>query len=71
MRNKNDYYQEIVCFMREHNASIAPVKTRAIADGCEISVYMALNYLRELHRLNIVEPNSCGKGKAIYWYLVD
>ncbi len=57
--------------MREHNASIAPVKTRAIADGCEISVYMALNYLRELHRLNIVEPNSCGKGKAIYWYLVD
>lgn len=57
--------------MEDHNASISPLKTREIADGCEISVYLALYYLRELSRQNIVEPDRSGKGSAIYWYLVN
>lgn len=57
--------------MEECNATVSPLKTREIADSCEMSVYLALYYLRELHRQHIVEPDRSGKGSAIYWYLVD
>lgn len=57
--------------MEERNASVSPLKTREIADGCEMSVYLALYYLRELNRQHIVEPDRSGKGSAIYWHLVD
>ncbi|MFO6426162.1 hypothetical protein ACLBOM_08375 [Escherichia coli] len=43
--------------MEESNASESPLKTRGITDGCEMSVYLALYYLRELNRLHIVEPD--------------
>ncbi|EFJ2289155.1 hypothetical protein D6X65_23650, partial [Escherichia albertii] len=58
-------------FMQKNNASLVPLKTRDIADGCEMSVYLALYYLRELNRQHIVEPDRSGKGSAIYWYLVN
>ncbi|EPB2022183.1 FaeA/PapI family transcriptional regulator [Escherichia coli] len=64
-------YEKIIRFMEERNSSVSPLKTREIADGCEISVYLALYYLRELSRQNIVEPDRSGKGCAIYWYLVN
>ncbi|MCU7307033.1 FaeA/PapI family transcriptional regulator (plasmid) [Escherichia albertii] len=57
--------------MQKNNASLVPLKTRDIADGCEMSVYLALYYLRELNRQHIVEPDRSGKGSAIYWYLVN
>ncbi|HBC5730691.1 TPA: hypothetical protein KEV31_004718 [Escherichia coli] len=71
MNNRCNYCEKIIHFMEDHNASISPLKTREIADGCEISVYLALYYLRELNRQNIVEPDRSGKGSAIYWYLVN
>lgn len=66
-----DTYEKIIRFMEEQNASVSPLKTREIADGCEISVYLALYYLRELNRQHIVEPDRSGKGSAIYWHLVN
>ncbi|HBA9710691.1 TPA: hypothetical protein J1460_004709 [Escherichia coli] len=67
MRNKRKH---IIAFMKTQQASVKPLKTREIADGCNMTVYMALNYLRELSRQDIVEPDRSGKGSAIYWYLV-
>lgn len=64
-------YEKIIRFMEERNATVSPLKTREIADGCEMSVYLALYYLRELNRQHIVEPDRSGKGSAIYWYLVN
>lgn len=66
-----DKYEYVITFMKKHNASVKPLKTREIADGCNMTVYMALNYLRELSRQGIVEPDRSGKGSAIYWYLVN
>ncbi|EEZ5762548.1 hypothetical protein JW634_001883 [Escherichia coli] len=66
-----DTYEKIIRFMEEQNASITPLKTREIADGCEMSVYLALYYLRELNRQHIVEPDRSGKGSAVYWHLVN
>jgi len=66
-----DKYEHVIIFMKKHNASVKPLKTREIADGCNMTVYMALNYLRELSRQDIVEPDRSGKGSAIYWYLVN
>ncbi len=37
-------------FMDEHNATVSPLKTLEIADGCEMSVYRTLYYHRELNR---------------------
>ncbi|EKK2708210.1 hypothetical protein OP981_001310 [Escherichia coli O121] len=71
MRSQPDCYEKIIRFMEERNASVSPLKTREIADGCEMSVYLALYYLRELHRQHIVEPDLRGKGRAIFWYLVN
>ncbi|HEI6730777.1 TPA: hypothetical protein SK272_004240 [Yersinia enterocolitica] len=64
-------HEQIIGFMKERNASIMPLKTREIADGCNMTVYMALNYLRELNRQHIVKPDRSGKGCAIYWHLVS
>lgn len=64
-------YEKIIRFMEERNATVSPLKTREIADGCEMSVYLALYYLRELNRQHIVEPDRSGKGSAIYWHLVN
>ncbi|WP_262824963.1 FaeA/PapI family transcriptional regulator [Escherichia coli] len=64
-------YDKIIRFMEERNATVSPLKTREIADGCEMSVYLALYYLRELNRQHIVEPDRSGKGGAISWYLVN
>lgn len=64
-------YEKIIHFMEERNASVSPLKTREIADGCEISVYLARYYLQELSRQHIVEPDRSGKGSAIYWHLVN
>ncbi|MDF1128191.1 FaeA/PapI family transcriptional regulator [Escherichia coli] len=71
MRSQHDSYEKIIHFMEERNASVSPLKTREIADGCEMSVYLALYYLRELNRHHIVEPDRSGKGSAIYWHLVN
>ncbi|EFO1585534.1 hypothetical protein DWH06_25075 [Escherichia coli] len=71
MQSRYDMYDKIIRFMEEHNATVSPLKTREIADGCEMSVYLALYYLRELNRQHIVEPDRSGKGSAIYWHLVD
>ena len=71
MRSQPDCYEKIIRFMEGRNASVSPLKTREIADGCKMSVYMALYYLRELHRQHIVEPDRRGKGRAIFWYLVN
>lgn len=71
MSERCNYHEKILHFMEENNASISPLKTREIADGCEMSVYLALYYLRELKRQHIVEPDRSGKGSAIYWYLVN
>lgn len=71
MRSQSDCYEKIIRFMEERNATVSPLKTREIADGCEMSVYLALYYLRELSRQHIVEPDRSGKGSAIYWYLVN
>lgn len=71
MSDRNNHYEQVVCFMEERNASVSPLKTREIADGCEISVYLALYYLKELNRHHVVEPDRSGKGSAIYWYLVN
>ncbi|CAD5882617.1 F1C and S fimbrial switch regulatory protein [Escherichia coli] len=71
MRSQSDFYDKIIRFMDDRNASVSPLKTREIADGCELSVYLARYYLRELNRQHIVEPDRSGKGSAIYWYLVD
>ncbi|WP_329812968.1 FaeA/PapI family transcriptional regulator, partial [Escherichia coli] len=57
MRSQPDCYEKIIRFMEERNASVSPLKTREIADGCEMSVYLALYYLRELNRQHIVEPD--------------
>ncbi|MCE9976076.1 FaeA/PapI family transcriptional regulator [Escherichia coli] len=70
MQSRYDMYDKIIRFMKERNATVSPLKTREIADGCEMSVYLALYYLRELSRQHIVEPDRGGKGSAIYWYLV-
>ncbi|EKR2566152.1 hypothetical protein P6694_004669 [Escherichia coli] len=70
MSSQHSCYEDILRFMEERNASVSPLKTREIADGCEMSVYLALYYLRELSRQHIVEPDRSGKGSAIYWYLV-
>lgn len=71
MHSRCDVYDKIIRFMEEQNASVSPLKTREIADGCEMSVYLALYYLRELNRQHIVEPDRSGKGSAIYWHLVN
>lgn len=71
MCSQPDCYEKIIRFMEERNTSVSPLKTREIADGCEMSVYLALYYLRELNRQHIVEPDRSGKGSAIYWYLVN
>ncbi|EDX8870372.1 hypothetical protein K7P98_001371 [Salmonella enterica] len=71
MHSRCDIYDKIIRFMEERNAFVSPLKTREIADGCEMSVYMALYYLRELNLQHIVEPDRSGKGSAIYWYLVN
>ncbi|MDY9251674.1 FaeA/PapI family transcriptional regulator [Escherichia coli] len=57
-----DNYETITRFMGERNASVSPLKTREISDGCEMSVYLALYYLRELNQQHIVEPDRSGKG---------
>ena len=62
MHSRCDVYDKIIRFMEERNASVSPLKTREIADGCEMSVYLALYYLRELNRQHIVEPDRSGKG---------
>ncbi|MCX2092455.1 FaeA/PapI family transcriptional regulator, partial [Escherichia marmotae] len=54
MHSQSDCYEKIIRFMEERNASVSPLKTREIADGCEMSVYLALYYLRELNRQHIV-----------------
>lgn len=66
-----DKCEHVIGFMKMHNASVRPLKTREIAEGCNMTVYMALNYLLDLERLGIVEPDRRGKGRAIYWYLVN
>ncbi|EAC1360331.1 FaeA/PapI family transcriptional regulator [Escherichia coli] len=71
MQSRYDIYDKIIRFMEERNATVSPLKTREIADGCEMSVYLALYYLRELNRQHIVEPGRSGKGSAIYWHLVN
>ncbi|EEU9598332.1 FaeA/PapI family transcriptional regulator [Escherichia albertii] len=71
MGPSEDKCGDIIRFMQKNNASLVPLKTRDIADGCEMSVYLALYYLRELNRQHIVEPDRSGKGSAIYWYLVN
>lgn len=71
MHSRCDIYDKIIRFMEERNAFVSPLKTREISDGCEMSVYMALYYLRELNLQHIVEPDRSGKGSAIYWYLVN
>ena len=71
MRSQPDCYEKIIRFMEERNASVSPLKTREIADGCEMSVYLALYYLRELHRQHMVEPDRSGKGSAIRWHIVN
>ena len=71
MQSRYDMYDKIICFMEERNATVSPLKTREIADGCEMSVYLALYYLRELNQQHIVEPDRSGKGSAIYWHLVN
>lgn len=68
---QHNSYEKIIRFMERRNASVSPLKTREIADGCEMSVYLALYYLRELSQQHIVEPDRSGKGSAIYWYLVN
>lgn len=71
MTLKYNAFEKIIFFMERRNAASIPLKTRKIADGCEMSVYQALYYLRELNRLHIVESDRSGKGGAIYWYLVS
>ncbi|HGG2530662.1 TPA: FaeA/PapI family transcriptional regulator [Escherichia coli] len=71
MHSQSDCYEQIIRFMEERNASVSPLKTREIADGCEMSVYLTLYYLRDLNRQHIVEPDRSGKGSAIYWHLVN
>lgn len=71
LRSQPDCYEKIIRFMEGRNASVSPLKTREISDGCEMSVYLALYYLRELHRQHIVEPDRSGKGISIYWHLVN
>lgn len=68
IKNKRE---QIICFMEEHDASVVPLKTREIADGCNMTIYMALSYLRGLNKQHIVESDRSGKGRAIYWYLVS
>ncbi|MCZ9235948.1 hypothetical protein OM297_23235 [Escherichia albertii] len=53
--------------MRECNEYISPLKTREIVDGCGISVYLALYYLRKLNRLCMVKSDRNDKGSAIFW----
>ena len=36
MRSPPDCYEKIIRFMEERNASVSPLKTREIADGCEL-----------------------------------
>ncbi|HBA5267384.1 TPA: hypothetical protein J8124_005049, partial [Escherichia coli] len=45
MQSRYDMYDKIIRFMEERNATVSPLKTREIADGCEMSVYLALYYL--------------------------
>lgn len=71
MHLQHDCYDKIIRFMKERNAFVSPLKTREIADGCEMSIYLVLYYLRELNQQHIVEPDRSGKGSAIYWYLVN
>ncbi|MGC0623119.1 FaeA/PapI family transcriptional regulator [Escherichia coli] len=71
MQSRYDMYDKIIRFMEERNATVSLLKTREIADGCEMSVYLALYYLRVLNRQHIVEPDRSGKGSAIYWRLVN
>lgn len=68
---KKDKYEQVINFMKERNASTVPLKTREIADGCNMTVYMARGYLRGLNHQHVVEPDRSGKGSAIYWYLVS
>ncbi|WP_244259631.1 FaeA/PapI family transcriptional regulator [Escherichia albertii] len=71
MSSSEDNCEKIVRFMKECNASLIPLKTKDVADGCGISVYAALYYLRKLNQQNIVEPDRNGKGMTIYWCLVN
>ncbi|EAV4565508.1 hypothetical protein E4N01_23445 [Salmonella enterica] len=71
MQSRYDMYDKIIRFMEERNATVSPLKTREIADGCEMSVYLTLYYLRELNRQHIVEPDRSGKGSVIYWHLMN
>ncbi|HAY0582219.1 TPA: hypothetical protein JS368_002014 [Escherichia coli] len=66
---QSDAHEMIIHFMEEHNASLFPLKTREIADGCNMSVYAARYYLQELSKLYLVEPERSGRGKSILWYL--
>ncbi|HAV9304580.1 hypothetical protein GP721_22815 [Enterobacteriaceae bacterium TzEc077] len=50
-------------------SSLFPLKTREIADGCNMSVYAARYYLQELSKLYLVESERSGRGKSIRWYL--
>lgn len=62
MSSSKDSYEKIVRFMKESDASLIPLKTRDIADGCGISAYAALYYLRKLNQRHIVEPDRNGEG---------
>ena len=64
-KRKNNHCQHIHSFMKEHNASVMPLKTRAIAEECKIFIYMALNYMRGLERQRKVTPDSRGKGRQL------
>ncbi|EFO2360613.1 hypothetical protein KP831_003738 [Escherichia coli] len=69
MRSQPDCYEKIIRFMEEQNASITPLKTREIADGCAMSVYAARYYLQKLSKLHVVGSDRVGKGSAVRWYL--
>ncbi|EOA4301694.1 FaeA/PapI family transcriptional regulator, partial [Escherichia coli] len=55
MSSQPDLYEIIIKYMTAHNALLSPLTTREIADGCGISVYVALHYLQMLSIQNIVE----------------
>ncbi|EMP3814324.1 hypothetical protein ROB41_004934 [Escherichia coli] len=71
MDSSKDKYESIIRFMWGNKAYLTPLKTRVIANGCEMSVYLARYYLQELNRRHVVEPDSSSKGSSIYWYLVN
>lgn len=57
--------------MKCNGATHEPLKTRDIANGCELSIHLTCQCLWELGRQYIVESGNYGKGYATYWYLVD